>query len=120
MGKKTIDWVSGEVTTTDATSTVLLSYPIPAGTACMFSAYVIGRNTATGDIITANREAAAKNVSGTSTLIGSVQSLVTLNDTTMALATVTIDVSAGNARVIVTGLAATSIEWFGDMRPRVN
>lgn len=122
MSLRTIDWVSNVVTTTDATPTTLASVVVPTGCAASFVAEITGRNTATGATVVAARRVGAKNVGGVVSLVGTVLSVMDSVDAALAtvLITMDLDVSGTSVCVRATGLIATSIEWFVDIRVRLN
>ncbi len=106
--------VSATVSTTDATVTTLFTFTIPASTTFAIHANVVARRTggASGtaeDGAYYERVAAIKNVAGTATLIGSVSTLVTIED--VGAYDCSIDVTGATARVRVTGVATTNIDW---------
>jgi len=108
-------WVyQADVKTTDATVTTLGSLSVPASTTQMIEATVTARRTggsagAAEDGAAYVIRAAAKNVSGTATIIGSVTAGFTAED--QAAWNATIDVSGGAMRVRVTGAANNNITW---------
>lgn len=117
MALKTIDRIQGTVSTTDAaTTTTVVSYTVAGNAAFHAEAVVIGRNTSNGDMTSARLVAKLSRVSGTLSGIGSVLSVVTLGGAVgLATCTATIDVSGDTIRVRVTGVVATTIEWYSDM-----
>lgn len=120
MSLRIIDWVSNVVVTTDATPTTIATFNVPAGCAASFVAEITGRNTATGATVVAARRVGAKNVGGVVSLVGTVLSVMDSVDTALATVLITMDVSGTSVRVRATGLIATSIEWFVDIRVRLN
>jgi hypothetical protein len=102
------------VTTTDATVTTLHTFTIAASTTYCIEVRVIARRTG-GSSGTAEdgavyrRVAAVKNVSGTATLIGTIQGDGPQED--QAAWDCTIDVTSNTARCRVTGAANNNITW---------
>lgn len=105
----------GSVSTTDATVTTVLTYTIPATTTVDIEARVVARRTG-GSSGTAedgagyNLFATVKNVAGTATLIGSVQSITARED--QAGWDATIDVTGATARVRITGATNNNVDWY--------
>lgn len=117
-------WPTGVVTTTDGTTStpVCLSAALPNGSTFTIEAYLQGRDAA-GNIASTQLSHRGKVVSGTAALVGSLTGIVSFatgSDTILATSTALIDISAGAARLNVTGVAATTIEWFGELYIRVN
>ena len=116
MTARTIERLTGNVTTTDATQTTLATYTIANGSSVSAEADVIGKD-GSGNTVVAKQLAAAKQPSGTASIVGSVVNLVTtITDAALIGASVTIDASGATVRVRVTGKLATTIEWFCDFK----
>lgn len=102
------------VATTDATVTTLHTITIPASTTVMLNAFVTARRTG-GSSGTAedgagyNIRATFKNVAGTATQIGATTVVNSHED--QAGWDATFDVTAGTARVRVTGATNNNITW---------
>lgn len=121
MSQRTIDKVTEVVTTSNATQTTLITYPIPSGASISAECTVVGRDTSNGDTITTAQKATAKNVSGTASLVGSVLNMVALTaDTLLSTASVTMTISGTNLLVRVTGVLSKGIEWFGELKVWIN
>jgi hypothetical protein len=100
--------------TTDATVTTLHTFTIPSTTTYMIETTVIARRT--GGVSGTAEDGAAyirrtvvKNVSGTATIIGTVQDAFTAED--QAGWDCTIDVTGATARVRITGAVSNNITW---------
>lgn len=102
------------IATTDATVTTLFSVAIPASTAIILKALVVGRRTG-GSSGTAEDAAAYeitalyKNVAGTATAIGSPT--ITVIGESQAGWDVTLVVSSGDVQIRVTGAANNNVSW---------
>ena len=125
MSVRIIDWKSGVATTTDAATpaTICESDNIPTGATATVDVYIQGRDAA-GNIASTSFQHRARNVGGTLTLVGSITNLVTMalgSDAALSTAAASITSVAGpKLRLQVNGVVATTIEWFGDVRVRVN
>lgn len=105
---------TGTVQTTDAaTTTTVATFTVPTGTSIRARAIVIGRSAANVSI---SREIAmtAADVAGTLAQDGTTDVTLPINGnaTLAATATITMDVSGNTIRVRVTGLIATTINWY--------
>jgi hypothetical protein len=103
------------VNTTDATPTVLASFPVGTNQTKVMQAFIKGVRTGgaagtTGDAAGYIMMATVKDIAGTATVIsGGTATPVTGED--QAAWNVTIDTSGANARVNVTGAASNNITW---------
>lgn len=121
MSQRTQDQVNNVLTTTDATLTAAITYTIPSGSAGYVEATVIGRKISDSSTVVNKKCQAVKNVGGTASLIGSVGTILTLAaDVSLSSSVVAIAVSSGNVLVNITGVAATTIEWFVELTVNLN
>lgn len=124
MSKKIIDWKSGVVSTSGAAlATVCDSDTIPDGATATVECHLQGRETTTGEVASCVIHHRAKRVSGTTSLIGTLTSLLTMatgSDAGLATSVPEVVISSNKLRLQVTGVALKNVEWFGDMRVRVN
>lgn len=105
------------VVTTDAAVTLLMSHDFTPDSACQVNIRVVCRNPATGDAKAWHWEAVAKRFgAGTPSLSGSVLKLLDgVGDAGLASAAIAVQaLASGNVRVGVTGIAATTLEWWGE------
>ena len=117
---RTISRKSGIVTTTDGTQTVLLSFPIPTGAVCSIDANVVARSS-TGDGARVEKTQTFRNVGGTITAIGALLDIVALvTDVSLIGVAVTMAVNGTSVEVKVTGLIATTIDWFTEITAYIN
>jgi len=98
------------VQTTDATSTTLIDIAIPTGEEKIVSVKVHGHEDATNDHVWKKMEIGAKNVAGTVSIVGGVDSAVGY-DAGASAWTITASASTSNIRITVTGEAAHTIDW---------
>ena len=98
------------VQTTDATPTVLMTVAVPTGQEKLFDVRVHGHEDATNDHIWKKTVFCVKNVGGTASLVGGIDS-ATGYDAGAGSWTIVVGVSSGNAIVTVTGEAAHTIDW---------
>ena len=124
MNERTIDWKSGEVQTTGAvTVTVCSSDVIPDSTSVMVDCSLEGRSAVSGEMASSRFCFQAKRVAGVLTMTGAQVDIVTFasgSDAALAGCTATVDSNTNQLRLRVTGVAANTIDWFGDMRVRIN
>ena len=107
------DRLHGELRTTNATQTVISTYTLPSSVVCVFEASVVGRDAAGNAAVF--RQVAA--TTGSKALVGSVTNVFpALISAGLAGAAVTMNISGGVLRVLVTGKAATTIDWSCDLR----
>lgn len=123
MSQKTIDWKTGVVSTVGATtSTVCDTDAIPTGANVTVDGFLQGRDAA-GLMASTYIHHRGSNVGGVLGLIGTLTSLVTFatgSDAVLATAVAAIVVTGTQLRLQVTGVATKTIEWFGDLRVRIN
>lgn len=98
------------VQTTDATPTTLATIVIPTDEEKMISIKCHGHEDATDDHIWKKMVIGVKNVAGTATIVGGVDSSIGY-DAGAAAWTITATVSLGNVVITVTGEAAKTIDW---------
>lgn len=97
----------GQTTTAGALS--LFEFALATGTPYHVKARITGRS---GDnIATFERILSVNSIGGTATIAGTVTNVHAGASAALATATATIDVTGANVRVIVTGVAVTTIEW---------
>lgn len=125
MSRRIIDWKTGVVSTVGAVLGVVCdSDVIPEGSTVTVDCFIQGRETTTGALASASFQHRAQfPVAGALTLVGVLFQLLTIalgSDIALAGAVPAIVLSGGRMRLQVTGVAATTIEWFGDMKIRVN
>lgn len=121
---KIIDIASGTANTTDGvTVTTVCTFTVPLNSNIMLSASLVGKETTTGDIATAKVDHRAKRAGGGASMVGSAVDQVTFaagSDAALNASVITIDVSGNDVRLRVTGVAATTIDWFGTLIVHVN
>lgn len=105
---------TGTVQTTDAvTTTTVATFTVPTGSSVRCRIIVVGRSAANVSI---SREVAISASDASGTLLQDGTTDVTLpingNATLAATATITADCSGNTVRVRVTGLVATTINWY--------
>lgn len=106
------------LSTTDATQTVAFELETQLNTAYFIDLKVLATETTDFDeTATYWRQACYRNDGGTVTLVGSIRTVVTDNETTGGW-DVTFDISGTKVRALVTGAAATNVRWlvFADVR----
>jgi hypothetical protein len=126
MAQRWMNWLSGVVQTTDATQTTLFSYDLSSASAsgtgaawndCTVQVMLMvtgksGTNHLGGELL-----ATFKRNSGTLAIVGAAAGIGTLQaDAALATASVSIDASGNIIRVRVTGVAATTIDWSGNLQ----
>ena len=102
--------VTDTVTTTDGTPTVIQVVAIPTDTDRIVSVKVRGQDTGTGDILWKTMTFGVKNVAGTASLVGGVDSAVGYDAGASTWSVVT-GVSLGNVTVTVSGEALKTVNW---------
>lgn len=112
--KRITELVDAVVTTSDATVTTLLSYTTTSGECGACVVLVIGRDGA-GNRAAFERFVGYQNVSGTLT-VGTTVSLATDQAAALVTTAITLDASGTSFRVRVTGVVATTIDWFCEVR----
>lgn len=106
----------GTVTTTDATETTVTSVDLPQDSVIHGRARVVARNVSNGNGEAWSIDFVAKRVgSGNASLVGTSVALSTIGDTALASALVTVDVNSAGARLRVTGMVLTTIDWYGEI-----
>lgn len=101
------------VSTTNATTTTLLSYTLrQQHTNVLLRATITLRNTDNDDSATTIITRTAKRLTGGAVLVGTTTVIQALNgDAGLSSCTADFDVSSNDVRVRVTGIAATNIRW---------
>lgn len=102
---------SFNVQTTDATATAIASFSMPSDSAVTIQALVTGLQTDGSNGAGYRRSAVGKNNSGTTAIIGSVDTAFGGEDIAGWNCTITFDDGTDTANVIVTGAAATTVNW---------
>lgn len=103
------------VTTTDATQTVLVQLNLPEDGVQHVRARVLARNTSTGAAKGWEILFLAKRVgSGNAQMVGAPIITFLQGDALMATATVVGDCDSDQARINIIGIAATTIDWYGE------
>lgn len=99
-----------DLQTANGSAATLWNPAIPSKEVWFISALVSGRRTDTGTQSAGYRiDATVKDVSGTATLVGTVNAISTMEDD--AAWDATINVSGATPRIRVTGVAAETIQW---------
>lgn len=119
MAQRIIERVTGVITTTNATATLIASIPIPNGAAARAEARAVGRNTSTGSGATATLVGVISVVAGALSILGTVPGLNVV-PLAMTGVTVTLTNTGTTLEMRVQGLAATSIEWFGELEVMID
>lgn len=114
-----IDQVVTKLTTSDGTQSTCGTWAAPADGVVIYVLVVVSAiNTGTGDSKGWVLGGFYERVSGSTSLLGSLQNLIagqgSVGATTWAA---TLDVSSNSVRVRVTGVAATSIKWQTTITP---
>lgn len=119
MGYQTCGFLgSGTTTTTDATSTILMTITVPDDCALVATVHITGRNTSTGDCYQQVAYLAGRNRLGTFNLSNGTDngyvSATTSNlpDLYMATCSSSASVYSNTVSISVTGILATNIDWF--------
>lgn len=106
----------GWITTSNGSSTFLVGSEIPEDSTATLFVKVTGRKISDGTSKTWAYEIACKRIgSGDVSIIGSMSLLSSLGDLGAALWGVSSDISGNQVQIFVSGAAATSIVWAGDM-----
>lgn len=100
----------GTATTTDATVTSLLVLTLPTTTVAVVRVVVTAKTGALSGAGWA-MEGTFKNTAGTVAQIGATLTTLSVQDAALLTAAVVFDVTGATARVRVTGIVATTIEW---------
>lgn len=115
-------WQTETFVTTNATPTVstATTFAPPTGTSGVRELHVVARNTASSEAVGVYRVMQAfKNVGGTVSLVGSVQTIYS-DTVSIGGTSVTVVLLSGFINNEVVGIAATNIEWFIDSRDDVS
>lgn len=111
VSNKMVNRSAATISTTDATPTTIFTIPITDETAGVLEITIVGREAATGGVITGTKFVRFAKDGGTLTL--GTPTAVLVDEATGALSTATwaISTSANNVIVQVTGVAATNANW---------
>lgn len=104
-------WISGTVTTTDATPTALVSLATVNNSSIVAFALVTGWDAGDGQCIGYNVSASGCNVAGTFTV--AIPDKTGDQGAALVTATVTFVASGANMILQVTGVAGKTIKWKG-------
>jgi len=125
MSHRAIDWTHDVATTVGVvTATACDSIPIPDGANATLEITLQGRETTTGEHAAWKAFHSLKKVGGKLELVGTLVELITMahgSDVALASAApslVVVDDSL--VRLVVAGVAGKTIEWFADIRVRLN
>ncbi len=99
-----------EITTTDATVTVATQFAVNTGEVLTAKATVVAKGTASADHAGYVKQITVYDNAGTATIIGTETDISTQELT--AAMDASFQVSGGNLRLRVTGVAATTIDWI--------
>lgn len=124
MSRRVIDWKAGVATTVGAASAILCETDdLPDGAGATFEIHLQGRELATGDVATAVFQHRARRVAGVLSLVGNLTALLGFaagSDAALAACAAALLVVGQRVRLQATGVVLTNVEWFGDMRIRIN
>jgi hypothetical protein len=95
--------------TTNATQTVLYSFPLSILQSATLQGNIIGASSNKTDSCGGNFVISARRPSGNIAIVGSP--IIEINSTTTASFTCDVDIPSQSIRVLVTGLAATTYDW---------
>ena len=100
------------VSTTDATVTVIGTIAIPVATSLMFTIQGTGRNTSNGDVLSIRLDGSIKNILGTTTMVGAINT-IEFNDAGAAAWVIqaTANDTSDNLEISVTGGVGLNINW---------
>lgn len=102
----------GTVITTDATTTTLDTYTVPANSIVGTEIIVVAKDGSNNAGVFKTVASATRSGAGAS-IVGSAIAVITpILSVTLATATLTIDVSGNDVRIRATGVTATTIEWM--------
>lgn len=103
---------TAQVTTTDATQTVLWSFPIPTHCVGRVRAVIVGRKSDTSAVAIYERVQGFKRATSAGAVTGAAGGYAPVPDyEDDSNWDATVDVSSSTFRVLVTGVAATTIQW---------
>lgn len=114
---------AGVSTVGTATSTVATTENLPNGSAFRCQAWLLGRDTTSGEVAHAMVTQQGKVVGGVLSLTGSIVALVSMatgSEAALATAVVAFAVSGTGVALTVTGVIAKTIEWSGSIDFHVN
>jgi hypothetical protein len=112
--KKYVDDSAGVTATLQTpgdTQTDIDTLALASDTTVIFTAYVVGTETATGDTLAMEVSGAAKNDGGVASIVDAVTESRVAEDAGASAWSVTADVNGTDLRIRVTGEASHTIEW---------
>lgn len=105
--------VAATVQTTDATTTALIVQALPTYTACLVEARISGATTGVAKSSAYVIRARVYRIASTAVIAGTTKDFSNEED---AATEATIDVDGNNVRVLVTGIAAETWNWRGELK----
>lgn len=105
--------IPGKIQTTDATYTMCSFYTLPDECLAFVTATVLGIQSGSSNTAGYKLNAVVEAQSGTRAVVSTVEQSIIKEDTPTWDAN--IDVSGNDVRVMVTGVAATTIDWQATM-----
>lgn len=116
MPTKNIQKIVFNMQTTDATGTTLGTFQLPVGSVGFAKATIVARESSAGTSSGWQIAGAAKHLAGNAAIIGSVQSLVAVQQDLLAATWIaTLDAAGNDIRIRITGQAATTIDWMAEL-----
>lgn len=110
--KDSLSRITAEVGTSDATPVSIGAIYVPSGSQATVNIGMQGVNQADNSIFSGQKTVTLKNLSGTLSLLGSVQTLAAdQSESSLTGITWTISIVSNVAIIRVTGLAGTNIRW---------
>lgn len=110
--------LEGKTQTTTLETKTLIEVSLPVNSVAHLSARVVGKSG--NNMVGATRIAGFRTeATPTSTLVGSVAEPASAVDAALVGTVVTWDASGSSARLRVTGLAATTIDWDAEVEARI-
>lgn len=106
---------ANSVFTSDTTLTPVVTYNPPAGSAMLVECVAVGRDTETGKVFACRIAQGCRQVAGTVTFAGSPVTVIngaTISDAALVTCTATLSASGGTLAANVTGVVATTIDWY--------
>lgn len=108
--------ISTPVTTTDATPTPVVSWTVPEGRSRWYYVWIIGDDAGSTNSVAYTRRVCIRNTGGTARVIATSATGETHEDGGYSTATIAVAVSGAVATINGTGVAATTINWYGRIR----
>lgn len=116
MSTKTLHKLVFTVQTTDATVTTLGTVQLPAGSVGFAKSTIVAREASVGTSSGWQIAGAAKHLAGNAAIIGSIQSLVAVQQDVLAATWVaTLDAAGNDVRIRITGQIGTTIDWMAEL-----